>query len=297
MTMTDANNNNNNNNNNSIPKAAHPTAKAFFDALDSKSSSSKQSETLKRRSCSLGWRNRYSQDSRYPVRIKGISFSVQQVQRGEVEGTYGTGATVWPAAMVLIKYLEKHSECLKGKRVVDLGSGTGVTSLAAAVLGATQVICTDGEESVVQLAFENINDAVDEIAHSKKGEAKDATTTTTRTTSPVIVHNCPLTVRKYWWGDGSMKDSQCNVVLVADCVLPKLYPIAPLVIAIDQLLTSESALAILSYEHRYYPDYDPRDKFRELADSRGLKVENIPAHEMDEVYCVEDIEIWHVTRK
>ena len=76
-----------------------------------------------------GWRNRYSQAEYYPVdlvvvrqekeeeevannnnnnssissRRRRVQFNVLQVQRGEVEGTYGTGATVWPAAMVMLK--------------------------------------------------------------------------------------------------------------------------------------------------------------------------------------------------
>lgn len=126
------------------------------------------------------------------------------MQRGEVEGTYGTGATVWPAAIVLMKYLEKNPELIKNKNIVDLGAGTGVTSVASAILGAKTVICTDGEENVVELARENINHASDEIASLS---------------SPL---STKIRVKKYWWGDGSMKDDDCDVVLVADCVLRKL---------------------------------------------------------------------------
>eukprot|EP00980_Cylindrotheca_fusiformis_P006162 scaffold1319_cov126-Cylindrotheca_fusiformis.AAC.51 len=265
-----------------IVKKAHPTAKAFFDALDTQSSSSKQSETLRRRSQSLGWRNRYSQATQYPVSVQQTQFSVQQVQRGEVEGTYGTGATVWPAAMVLVKYLEQNSELIRMKNVVDLGSGTGVTSIASTILGATSVICTDGEENVVRLANDNIEQALIEISRAQPAKS---------------LSRSAIQVRTYWWGDGSMKDQQCDVVLVADCVLPKLYPIAPLVQAIDELLVSPSSVAILSYEHRYFPEYDPRDKFRELALERGLSVDIILQEKMDLVYSVDDIEIWHVTRE
>jgi predicted nicotinamide N-methyase len=275
--------------NESLPKAAHPTAKAFFDALDTRTASLKQSEALKRRSQSLGWRNRYSQQVYYPVTMCiNFAFSVQQVQRGEVDGTYGTGATVWPAAMVLIKYLEKNPQLVSSKRVVDLGSGTGVTSIAAALLGATHVICTDGEEPVVRLALDNVNHAATEIKDSQQAKQLSHCAT---------ISNCPVAVQKYWWGTGDLPDDSCDVVLVADCVLPKLYPIAPLVQAIDQLLTAENAVAILSYEHRYYPDYDPRDKFRKLATDRGLHVETVSSTDMDPVYSVDDIEIWHVTRR
>lgn len=220
-----------------------------------------------------------------------IQFTVKQVQRGEVEGTYGTGATVWPAAMVLLKYIEKHPALIKGKRVVDLGSGTGVTSLAAAVLGASHVVCTDGEDLVVQLAEDNCTKAIPQIPHS----AMDSTTNP----SSIKIAQCKTKVGKYWWGEDPVPDEKCDVVLVADCVLPKLYPIAPLVQAIDELLpaTNPHAVAVLSYEHRYYPHYDPRDKFGELAMKRGLQVVKVGPDQLDPIYRLDDVEIWHVTRK
>mmetsp|Transcript_28588 Transcript_28588/g.69268 ORF Transcript_28588/g.69268 Transcript_28588/m.69268 type:complete len:278 (-) Transcript_28588:163-996(-) len=265
-----------------LAKTTHPTAKAFFDALDTRSSSSRQSANLKRRVQSLGWRNRHSQAEHYPCTVNGIKFSVKQVQRGEVEGTYGTGATVWPAALVLIKYLERNPSLLQGKKVADLGSGTGITSVASALLGASIVICTDGEDSVVRLAESNVQNVQQEL----KGDASES------------LSSDKLSVQRYWWGDDSMKGHQdCEVVLVADCVLPKLYPIAPLVQAIDELLVSPTSVAILSYEHRYYPGYHPRSKFEELATQRGLDVEQITGEALDPVYSVDDIEIWHVTRR
>lgn len=301
----------------------HPTAQAFFDALDAKCSSSQQSAKLQRRSQSLGWRNRYSQNDQYPISMttshRDVAFTVQQIQRGEVEGTYGTGATVWPAAMVLLKYLERNFGLISGKRVVDLGSGTGVTSLAAALLGASHVVCTDGEESVVQLAYDNcfraatLTTAAESATSTRQERNPDANNDNNNNNSndnndnnAIWIGDCPIHVQKYWWGVPPLPDNQCDVVLVADCVLPKLYPIAPLVQAIDELLSynadttndnsQQQRLAILSYEHRYYPDYDPRSKFRELASQRGLTVETIPNERLDPVYSVDDIEIWHVTK-
>lgn len=265
-----------------LTKIPHPAAQAFFDALDTRSSSSRQSENLKQRAQSVGWRNRHSQAEYYPCTVNGIRFSVQQVQRGEVEGTYGTGATVWPAAIALVKYLERNPSLLQGKKVVDLGSGTGITSVASAILGASTVICTDGEDNVVKLARSNVQHVQEEW---KSEEVRS-----------VSFGN--LSVQRYWWGDDSMKDHQdCEVILVADCLLPKLYPIAPLVGAIDELLGSPTSVAILSYEHRYYPEYHPRSKFEELAAERGLVVEKITGDKLDPVYSVDDIEIWHVTRR
>jgi predicted nicotinamide N-methyase len=291
-----------------------PAARAFFAALDgaqetsssdgrqrlpsSSSSNNKRcSSSIQKRIATLGWRNRYSQDDHYPIQIgSSTSFKVIQVQRGEVEGTYGTGATVWPASVVLIKYLERHAATLlHEKRVVDLGAGTGATSIAAALLGASHCVCTDGEAAVVQLAQVNIRNAAREL-NENNGTHTDCSTLE----SVIRIRNCLVSAEKYWWGTGSiaaMGDTQCDVVLVSDCVLPKLYPIAPLVDALDQLLVSPRALAILSYEHRYFAEYDPRDKFRELCHAKGLIVLVIPMDEQDPVYSVDDIEIWHVRRE
>lgn len=267
-----------------------PVSQAFYKELENREKNDKDAKSPKRsafiqkRIHTLGWRNRHSQDNLYPITVNDMSgkkrdFSVRQVQRGELEGTYGTGATVWPASVVLIKYLERHAETIvKGKTVVDLGSGTGVTSIAAALFGASCVFCTDGEESVVGLARENIEKACNQLQ----------------------MPNLPVHTSKYWWGEELLPGDDCSepigVVLVSDCVLPKLYPIAPLVVALDMLLQEKDSLAILSYEHRHFMEYDPREKFRELATEKGLIVEVADSDLLDPVYSTEDIEVWHVRR-
>lgn len=393
---------------NELPQDAHPTAKAFFDALDEYNQQQEGgyqnienneddaitkvaatatekpiiSESLKRKSQSLGWRNRNSQNEFYPAsilqslatsedtdhaskekesstRLRRRNFSVQQVQRGEVEGTYGTGATVWPAAVVLIKYLERNNHdqirkskkdkdgklyqdfcddsviTLRGRHVIDLGGGTGITSIAAALLGAISVVCTDGEESVVRLARNNIRRASRELSVSfcsSQSELPDQRSHTTSMcdTEEVLsansgdgnddkgitatIDDCPIRAQKYWWGDGTSRNLLSGtkgnglVILVADCVLPKLYPIAPLVQAIDECLRLHdddeegsdglsSSFAIVSYEHRYFPEYDPRIEFQRLAYERCLDVFSVPREEMDPVYSLEDVEIWIVRRR
>jgi predicted nicotinamide N-methyase len=373
-----------------------PTARAFFAALDhhhhhhqnndtatTTSSRKQQSAFIQKRIQTLGWRNRYSQDEFYPLTIQCNSingdddhnnsnntstssnthtFRVQQVQRGELENTYGTGATVWPASIVLIKYLQRHASTLiQDMYMIDLGAGTAITTIAAAILGAKHIVCTDGEMSVVQLAQRNIGRTATEwqqplsdepVRHTtidtpRTDKGRDdfdddddddvdhqVTVTTETLPSPVTyIGNCSIETQRYWWGTPGMIQSQVmieqnddaqyhfDIILVSDCVLPKLYPIAPLVDAIDQLLLPKEydpqqqhhthsvvecseqevhwkfPLAILSYEHRYYPDYDPRTKFCELCQEKQLHVEIIPTNMQDPIYSTDDIEIWHVYRR
>ncbi|KAL7576041.1 hypothetical protein ACA910_000828 [Epithemia clementina (nom. ined.)] len=309
-----------------------PAAKAFFAALDGNASDNvvsgrrpHQSDFVNKKIRTLGWRNRHSQDEFYPVTLikqpiprVGVQFSVRQVQRGELEGKYGTGATVWPASMVLVKYLERHAHKLvQGKRVADLGAGTGVTSIAAAYFGAQEVVCTDGEPNVVRLARDNIAKVADnaqqeqdksanaEPQHSLAGSSAYTDDETATAVETFAIHGVNVHVQQYWWGSGTLIGGNgFDLVIVSDCVLPKLYPIAPLVDALDDLLRpktdgihDEEALAVISYEHRHFPDYDPRDKFRELAKAKSLVVENVPMEEQDEIYSVDDIEIWLVRRQ
>lgn len=46
------------------------------------------------------------------------------------------GEYVWPASLVMCEFLKRNPELVKGKRVLELGSGTGIVGLYAAKLGA-----------------------------------------------------------------------------------------------------------------------------------------------------------------
>ena len=275
--------------------------------------SDRQSQTLLKTTQTLGWRNRYSQAELYPIDITSpsmttpIAFRVRQVQRGETDGTYGTGATVWPASMVLIKYLQRIPNKLKNRTVIDLGAGTCVASIAAAALGARLVVCTDGNDHVMQLAEENVDMACRELKSHLVPSVPMLDTKPRGVGIPGAqnrrIGSCEVRVRTFWWGrdDAAMLDElpesrrYYDVILVSDCVLPKLYPIEPLVKSIA-FLSGPNTTTYISYEHRYFPHFDPRDRFRELARDNGLQVRVVSMEEQDPKYSVEDIEIWEVTK-
>ncbi|XP_042368963.1 protein N-lysine methyltransferase METTL21A [Plectropomus leopardus] len=59
----------------------------------------------------------------------------------------GVAAVVWDAAVVMCMYLEMGKVALKGKRAVELGAGTGLVGIVAALLGA-KVTITDREPAL-----------------------------------------------------------------------------------------------------------------------------------------------------
>lgn len=69
-----------------------------------------------------------------------------------------TGLRTWEAALHLGQYLSINSHLVAGKRVLELGAGTGYLSiLCAKMLGAAHVTSSDGSEEVVEKLGDNFS--------------------------------------------------------------------------------------------------------------------------------------------
>ena len=55
----------------------------------------------------------------------------------------------WASGQVLADYLMRHPEWVKGRCVVDVGPGSGVVAIAAALAGASKVIACDLDEDAL----------------------------------------------------------------------------------------------------------------------------------------------------
>ena len=242
-----------------------------------------KSTKLQRLSASLSWRQRYqtAQEYVYEFNNSNKSLRVSQVTNGEMKGL-GTGTFVWPAAHVLAKFLENNFNSrdniqLNGARVCEIGSGTGMTGLVAASLGA-EVYLTD-QDPILPLLASNVARACSDSNNN-------------------IMDSSKLHVCIYDWGNQNHVRALCppfDMLLISDCVLPKLYPIEPLVQSVNALL-GDSSVAYFSYEHRPHSLFDPRHEFSRLAAKYGLHVEIVPFNLHDKIYSAEDIEIWEVRR-
>ncbi|XP_077153175.1 protein-lysine methyltransferase METTL21E-like isoform X1 [Ranitomeya variabilis] len=86
------------------------------------------------------------------VAWEGFNFVGHEIKI--VESTDLYGATVWPSALVLCYYLEKHGKelCMEDKSIIEIGSGTGLVAIVATLLGA-QVVATDMEELIGNLQY------------------------------------------------------------------------------------------------------------------------------------------------
>lgn len=89
----------------------------------------------------------------------GKDVIIRQHQRREEERV-GTGGVLWESAIVLADYVGRNSKAFqwKGKRVLELGAGTGLVAIALALEGAS-VWATDGNRKVLEGAKQNVDAA------------------------------------------------------------------------------------------------------------------------------------------
>ncbi|XP_049588614.1 EEF1A lysine methyltransferase 3-like [Syngnathus scovelli] len=139
----------------------------------------------------------FSKDSVYNV--MGQELSIIQLFGANL----GVAALVWESAVQLCRYFEGHSVEWRGRRVIELGSGTGVVGIVAARLGA-DVTLTDLPMTLPQLEA-NV------CANMPSSGWPSA----------------PPTVLPLSWGEDHMKfPSDWDLVLGADIVyIPKMFPL------------------------------------------------------------------------
>ena len=73
---------------------------------------------------------------------------------GELKGRLPYGVALWPSSIALAHDLVSRAEALRGRRVLELGAGTGLPGIVAASLGA-HVVQTDCDELAMSACKRN----------------------------------------------------------------------------------------------------------------------------------------------
>ncbi|KAG7392685.1 hypothetical protein PHYPSEUDO_015074 [Phytophthora pseudosyringae] len=234
----------------------------------------------------LAWRDACSMAPYFQETVGGRPLRVKQVLQGELKG-FGTGLTVWPAACVLLKHLEHRAASnpraladSDNPFVLELGSGTGAVGIAASMLlRAGRVVLTDMDN--VRFIMQKNAD----LAQQNR----------------VVGDHVVVEVEGYEWGRPPSKNlipspenSYPDLILVSDCILPRLYPIEPLVEALA-LLSGPQTRILISYEHRHYQHFQPKHRFWELMETKKFALRVIDTDEYHPHYIAADIEVWEIT--
>eukprot|EP00667_Euglena_gracilis_P024401 EG_transcript_28047 len=167
-----------------------------------------------------------------------------------------TGQVVWPACYALCNYILRHPHVFQGKRVLELGSGAGLSGLLAAQFCAS-IVLTDGNEVVLNLLSQNVAD------NASPGRA--------------------ATSRRLLWGSADVEEMDphsFDVLMGADILFWPQH-VAPLFDTVRRLLTADNWF-LLAYKSRAGVMDSQID--REIA-RHNLHREEIPTEEYQSAPC------------
>eukprot|EP00026_Physarum_polycephalum_P016233 Phypoly_transcript_17102.p1 GENE.Phypoly_transcript_17102~~Phypoly_transcript_17102.p1 ORF type:complete len:236 (+),score=37.47 Phypoly_transcript_17102:49-756(+) len=187
-----------------------------------------------------------------------------------IENMNTLGFTVWDASLVFAKYVEKESNFSygfwKGKRVLTLGSGTGIDSIVLSLLGA-EVVATDLE---VGLLAKNISSNVDDLSKVR--------------------------VEELCWGNEQhlqkfAKEPPFDFIVACDCIY---FPdLIPLLIKTLSTLASPTTQVIVASEGHFV---QVLEMFLQQA-GQEFNIKQVGDEEMDTQYKGSEFFIWHFNKK
>ena len=158
-----------------------------------------------------------------------------RVQMNALAGS--TGAFAWSAGFVMSEFAMSCPECVRDRRVIELGSGAGVCGVVLARLRPRALVLTDRDESTLENLARNVRANADGVNDANvPSRAYDVTFDAIE--APVVDDVSRVSIRALDWGRMSARDARAlspDVVLAADCAYdPDLIP--SLVHAIRTLL-------------------------------------------------------------
>lgn len=204
---------------------------------------------------------------------KELTVGQQTLRIRQIRGTVddagerqGTGTVIWECGIVLAKYLDAENRrspnWLRRKRVLELGSGTGVAGLAACALGAN--VCLTDVAEVLPLLQENVK--LNE--RWLEGEVR---------------------VRELDWEKTSLADS-FDIVLAADLVFAP-RAVKPLVSLLASITTHDTVV-LWCHKHRH-DDLDST-LFQRFT-HHGFACDLIARSLYDPDYSTDRISIYRIT--
>ncbi|MEE4248909.1 MAG: 50S ribosomal protein L11 methyltransferase [Kangiellaceae bacterium] len=139
----------------------------------------------------------------HTIRIRGESLA------GNTKVFQSTGLAVWSGGDELANYLiHGGSHFIRGKRVLELGSGTGIGGIIAHHVGASSVIWTDGDLDALENLRHNVAQNV--CNSDTKEESKNGSQTT--------LQYCPQLIWGHELDKFREKYGVFDVILASDCI-------------------------------------------------------------------------------
>ena len=143
--------------------------------------------------------------------------------------------------MAMLRQLELSPDLVRGKRVLDIGCGTGAVAIVCSTLGAMEVIASDKDRACIKLATFNASVNLD------------------------APNDTPVKFVQHKWGSGTSFGALFDVILCADVMYDEdLFPS----LAKDLTrLSTESCRIVMVYPSR--PEANTGKMFKPNLDQQG----------------------------
>ena len=218
----------------------------------------------------------------------------------------GIGATVWDAAIVLSKYLEANSESLlKGKAILEIGSGTGVVGMVCAKLGAKSVLFTDQKCAMPLLNKNLFENYYKHYALKADQESKDSEEE--KETRPLLLSHV------LQWGSHKHMEALCrflskhfgkyecmvDLVIMSDCIYctelhQALVDTLQSVVAFIAKHNRNKKLPQILMSTEVRKEKEEQCFYRLMADLHW-KYEKVDLHCIDPMYVCDELEVYSIT--
>lgn len=199
--------------------------------------------------------------------IQGVALTVDEVGNAGK----GTGLTTWDGSVVLAKYLEHtRMDDVRGKRIVELGTGTGLVGISAALMGAKEAILTDLEYTMANLE-------------------RNVAMTMAKTSS---IHGA-ISTRVLDWFAPPLDMGNLDLILASDVVWVEEL-IAPLVQTMATLVRQSTTpvTILMSYQRRSI--HSDEILFQELERHQFQKLK-VSTNELHPQFRSDRIDVWEIT--
>ena len=240
-----------------------------------------------------------SASSAAALRLNRIDFGALAVDIEQEFTGAEEGSVVWDASRTLVAHVthlreqagdtNADDELVAGRRILEIGAGTGVVGLALARLGAKSVVVTD-KASQLPLIRRNLERNRPECCADR---------------CVLCDHVAPITCAELCWGsswqtecDPSLSGPDCfDTIVCADCVYPD-RPSGLATVLLDLLALNPRATLLLAFEQRPPPAGAPpgtdhtRDFFEVMQN--GCEVERVPDSQIDPRMMCDEISLWRM---
>ncbi|CAL8107099.1 unnamed protein product [Calicophoron daubneyi] len=98
----------------------------------------------------------YSEERKFTFTKSDASILNVIVRSPDLSSSSHYGQYTWKCAEALSSFVASNSELIAGRRVLELGAGTALCGLVAALCGATWVTCSDNDVALLHDLQENI---------------------------------------------------------------------------------------------------------------------------------------------